>query len=132
MTVNEIRKKPLELVKKIAHASREDQVTSIISCACYEMFVEIAAQLSELNENIKLLAPEEEVPESPEESYEHIYVADTEQIDEEKRKLAELLAQPVSDPEKFVRCSDCAKEIERPSWLEVGKNTIICDSCIPF
>ena len=53
MTADEIQKKPLELVKKIAHASREDQVTSIISCACFEMFVEIAAQLSELNENLK-------------------------------------------------------------------------------
>ena len=55
MNADEIRKKPLELVNKIAHASREDHVTSIISCACFEMLVEIAAQMSEFNAHMDRL-----------------------------------------------------------------------------
>lgn len=41
------------------------------------------------------------------------------------------LAEPVSDPEKFVRCVDCCKEIPRPSWATVGENTM-CNECLPF
>ena len=41
------------------------------------------------------------------------------------------LAEPVSDPEKFVRCIDCCKEIPRPTWAAIGENCM-CDLCIPF
>ena len=91
---------------------------------------EIAAQLAELNQNIKLLRPietEVEMYASTTEAYE----AEDEDLKEQKRQFQELLASPTSDPDKYVRCYQCGKEVERPEYSEIGE-TSICDDCIPF
>lgn len=43
--------------------------------------------------------------------------------------LEELLKQPTSDPEKFVRCTWCGSEMEKPA---PGVTTAVCDDCMPF
>ena len=89
---------------------------------------EIAAQLAELNQNIKLLRPvDEEMSVAATEAYE----AEDEDLKEQKSQFQELLASPTSDPEKYVRCGECAKEVDRPDWVKIGE-IIICDNCIPF
>lgn len=41
----------------------------------------------------------------------------------EKEKLAQLIVTPVSDPEKFKRCTDCGAEIPVDKY---------CEDCLPF
>lgn len=94
---------------------------------------EIAAQLAELNQNIKLLRPQEEpkdeVEITPEAAY--AYEQEDESLKEQRIEFEELLKSPTSDPKKFVRCDTCGKEVDRPEWCDIGEN-IICDQCIPF
>jgi hypothetical protein len=46
-----------------------------------------------------------------------------EQIRAEKEQIAALVATPVSDPEKFKRCTDCGAEIPIDKY---------CEECLPF
>lgn len=97
---------------------------------------EIAAQLADLNEGIRLLAPAPK-PEAPEpyEPSEQDRNEDALTEDERRRReeaLAtlheEAMARPTSDPEKLVRCTWCTKEMALPKHGQVA----ICDDCIPF
>lgn len=89
---------------------------------------EIAAQLADLNEGIRLLtpAPKTDVPEpyepSDQDKHEDALTAEANAIH------AANWAKPVSDPEKFARCSWCTKEIPIPKEGQA----LICDDCIPF
>lgn len=120
MTPDEIR---TSFRKDADHSQAE-----FLPCVIVYALAEIAAQLAELNQNIKLLAPsDEEIQHRAVE----LDIAEIEALTEEQRKHEELVNSPTSDPEKLVRCIDCGKEIPRPEHLPAGK-TYICDSCMPF
>ena len=95
---------------------------------------EIAAQLADLNEGIRLLVPKPSAP-RPEEPQPCVTEEESErtpeQAETEQERHRAAMAVPVSDPEKFTRCSACEKEVPRPEWSAVG-NSIVCDDCIPF
>lgn len=54
-----------------------------------------------------------------------------EDIAKQKQEHAELLARPVSDPEKFTRCMDCGEEMPRWTGSKDGELGI-CDKDFPF
>ena len=91
---------------------------------------EIAAQLADLNVNIKLMLPTGvELSQQATELYE----AEDEILKEQNRQFQELVDSPTSEPDKYIRCSECAKKVDIPSLAKAeGRKTIICDSCIPF
>jgi|SRR5579863_7300548 len=57
--------------------------------------------------------------------------ADQAALEVQNRRVAleELLKQPTSDPEKFVRCTWCGSEMEKPKY---GVSTPVCLECLPF
>lgn len=92
------------------------------------MLSEIAAQLAELNQNIKLLAPSDiEIQHRAVE----LDIAEIDQIKAQRAAHEALVNAPVSDPENFTRCDWCAKEVPRPDGCAIGK-TITCVDCVPF
>ena len=95
---------------------------------------EIAAQLADLNEGVRLLvpkpsAPRPEEPQPCEAEEESEWTPEQAQAEQERHRAA--MAVPVSDPEQFTRCAICEKEVPRPASFAVGESTI-CNDCIPF
>lgn len=128
MTPDEIRQYANQVKAEMKALSSIEAMTVAISAGHLEMFIEIAAQLAELNQNIKLLPPsKEEIQHRAVE----LDMEEEEQIREQRRRSTEVLHRPTRDPERFTRCSSCLKEVSRPEWCEVGQ-LITCDDCIPF
>ena len=97
---------------------------------------EIAVQIARLNETIaginegiRLLVPPADEDEQPE-LYAEPKQTDAD-IEEQVKRHDEIMAQPISDPEKFTRCNICEKEVPRNPMMAVGESTI-CYDCIPF
>jgi hypothetical protein len=129
MNAEEIR----ELLNKRLNGDVTKYTTSEAIQAAYSRYsvtflAEIAAQLADINQNIKLLAPSnEEIQHRAVE----LDIAEDERIKTQRAAHEALVNAPVSDPEKFTRCDWCAKEVPRPDGCAVGK-TITCSDCVPF
>lgn len=117
-----------EEIRSIFRNDANSSQAEYLPCVIVYALAEIAAQLAELNQNIQLLAPSnQEIQHRAVE----LDIAEDEKITEEQRQHQDIVNSPTSDPEKFVRCIDCGKEIPRPDHLHTG-STYICESCIPF
>lgn len=120
MTPDEIRRVARDDGNAHAVHSMEQHILGVLG--------EIAAQLAELNINIKRLSPTDE------EVVSHavdIEIAEDEEMTKAAQMFQEILSKPTSNPETMTRCIDCGVEMPRPSWCPKGTFST-CDSCFPF